>query len=98
MPPTQERQAARPPLLRRLDLGKRVDAPSCRANRLIRRGDAISVCDGNWQLRSMDRTPSLETSERNLRAWKKRACNHGQIRIDEDELGAHDFGLTAADT
>jgi len=45
----------------------------------------------------MDRTPSLETSERNLRVLKKRACNHGQIRIDEDELGAHDFGLTAAD-
>ncbi len=56
------------------------------------------MCDGNWQLRSMDRTPSLETSEHNLRVWKKRACNHGQIRIDEDELGAHDFGLTAADT
>ena len=45
----------------------------------------------------MDLTPSLGASEHILRVWKKRASNLGQIRIDEDKLGAHDFRLTAVD-
>ena len=51
----------------------------------------------NRQPRSPDRTFSFVRSDRNFRIWKERARNHGEIRIDEDELGAHTFGLTAAD-
>ncbi len=36
--------------------------------------------------------PLFELRTRVIWVWKKRACGQGQTRIDEDELGAYDFG------